>query len=113
MFRSEALTAVNGYSEDKRCILCEDYDLLLRLYAKGFRGMNLQEALLDYTVPVTAKGGRKMRHRWNEAVTRWRRFRELGVLPGALPYVVKPLAVGLVPEPLLSRMKNGMGKQRE
>ena len=38
-----------------------------------------------------------MRHRWNETVTRWRRFRELKLLPGALPYVVKPLAVGLLP----------------
>ena len=105
MFRREALLAVGGYSEDRYCDLCEDYDLLLRLYANGFRGMNLQEALFDYTVPETAKGSRKMRHRWNETVTRWRRFRELGVLPGALPYVVKPLAVGLVPEKALKKLK--------
>lgn len=105
MFRREALLAVGGYSEDPRCVLCEDYDLLLRLYAKGYRGMNLQEPLLDYTIPATAKGSRKMRHRWNETVTRWRRFRELGVLPGALPFVAKPLAVGLVPEKMLRKLK--------
>ncbi len=105
MFRREALTAVGVYSEDKHCILCEDYDLLLRLYAKGFRGANLQEVLFDYTIPVTAKGNRKMPHRWNETVTRWRRFRELGVLPKALAYVLKPLAVGLVPEKILRRLR--------
>lgn len=105
MFRREALVSVGGYSESPHCILCEDYDLLLRLYAKGCRGMNLQENLLKYTVPQTAKGARKMRHRWNETVTRYRRFRELRLLPGAFPYVVKPLAVGLIPEPVLRKLK--------
>lgn len=105
LFRREVLEAVGGYSQDKRCLLCEDYDLLLRLYAKGFQGANLQEILLDYTIPATAKGNRKMLHRWNEAVTRWRRFWELGVLPQALPYVLKPLAVGLIPERLLAKIK--------
>lgn len=105
MFRREALLAVDGYSEDPCCILCEDYDLLLRLYAKGYRGMNIQEPLLTYTLPHTANGSRKMRHRWNETVTRYQRFKELQVLPAALPYVIKPLAVGLLPEPILKRLK--------
>ena len=105
MFRREALDAVGGYSEGKRQLLCEDYDLLLRLYARGYRGMNLQEDLLEYTIPATAKGNRRMRHRWNETVTRWERFRELGALPCALPYVLKPLAVGLLPEKMLEHMK--------
>jgi len=105
IFHREALDVVNGYSEDRRQELCEDYDLLLRLYAKGYQGANLQEILFDYTLPATAMGGRRMRHRWNETATRWRRFEELGVLPGALPWVVKPLAVGLLPEPLLKRLK--------
>jgi len=112
MFRHVALEAVGGYSEDKHCMFCEDYDLLLRLYAKGFRGANLQETLLDYTVPDTAKGNRTMNHRWNETVTRWRRFRELGVLPGALPYVVKPLAVGLLPESVLATIKKKQNLER-
>ena len=105
MFRREALDAVGGYSEDRHCLLCEDYDLLLRLYAKGFTGRNLPERLLIYTLPSTAKGSRTIVHRWNETVTRWRRFRELGVLGRAWPYVCKPLAVGLLPEHLLRRLK--------
>lgn len=108
LFRREALAAVSGYSENKRQLLCEDYDLLLRLYKAGYSGANVQEVLLDYTVPFTAKGSRKMKHRWNEAVTRYRRFKELGVLPGALPYVVKPLAVGLLPEFILKSMKKNL-----
>lgn len=71
MFRKEVLLAAGGYSEEPHCVLCEDYDLLLRLYAAGYRGMNQQEALLDYTVLETAKSGRRMRYRWNETVTRY------------------------------------------
>lgn len=106
MFRRDALLAVGGYSEDKRCRKCEDYDLLLRLYEHGYQGANLRECLLDYSLPDTAKGSRTMGDRWNEAVTRWRHFNKLDLLPGALPYVVKPLAVGLLPERLLAALKN-------
>lgn len=105
VFRREVLEAAGGYSAEKRCELCEDYDLLLRLYAKGYRGKNLQDALLDYTIPLTARGKRRMRHRWNETRTRFVRFRELGLLPRALPYVVKPVLTGLLPEPVLKRIK--------
>lgn len=105
MFRKEALLAIGGYSEAAHCILCEDYDLLLRLYAAGYRGMNQQEVLLDYTVLETAYSGRKMRHRWNETVTRYKRFRELDLLPAKFLYVVKPLAVGIIPVPVLRKLK--------
>lgn len=112
MFRKEALDTVGGYSEHKSQVLCEDYDLLLRLYTNGFRGMNLQENLLIYSLPSTAKGQRRMRHRWNESVTRYARFRKLGVLPAAWPYVLKPLAVGLLPNSLLQKLKDLREKRR-
>ena len=105
MFRREALETVNGYSENKDCILCEDYDLLLRLYGAGYTGANIRECLLDYMVSSDPKGGRKMGHRINEMKTRYRRFTELGRLPKALPYVIKPVAVGLVPGYLLRALK--------
>ena len=105
MLRRDVLLSIGGYSEDKRCVLCEDYDLLLRLYAAGCAGANVQHPLLEYSLPATAGGNRRMRHRWNEAVTRYRRFRDLGALPAAWPYVVKPLAVGLLPEGVLRRLK--------
>ena len=105
LFRKEALLAVQGYSEDQYCELCEDYDLLLRMYAKGYRGMNMQECLLNYSISERAHGSRRMTHRWNEAVTRYRRFRELKLLPRACPYVIKPLVVGILPNSILSKIK--------
>jgi len=106
LFRREALVAVGGYDETARCAKCEDYDLLLRLYGMGMRGMNLQARLLDYTLPEGAKGSRTMADRWNEARTRYYRFRELKLLPQAWPYVAKPILVGMIPETMLEAIKN-------
>lgn len=108
LFRRDALMAVGGYSEDKYCILCEDYDLLLRMYAAGYCGANLQERLLDYSISENAAGNRRMQHRWNEVVTRYRRFSELEILGKTWPYVVKPIVVGLIPEKVLKKIKNRM-----
>lgn len=105
IFRTQPVRQVGGYSLEKTCILCEDYDLFLRLYQQGYGGANIQEILFDYTIPETGKGKRKMRHRWNESVTRFRRFRDLGILPRALPYVVKPVLVGLIPANWLEKIK--------
>lgn len=105
MFRREAMQAVGGYGEDKHQRLCEDYDLLLRMYTTGLCGVNLQQALLAYSIPATTKGNRKMKHRWNEVCTRWCRFRDLNLLPWALPYVIKPIVVGCIPEIILKRIK--------
>lgn len=108
MFRRKPLISVNGYSEDKRCELCEDYDLLLRLYALGYMGANIQEILFDYTIADTAKGNRRMIHRWNETVTRYRCFKKLGILCKAFPFVIKPLVVGMLTETTLKRIKESL-----
>lgn len=112
MFRSHVLRKIKGYSEKPYCILCEDYDLLLRLYTEGYQGGNIQETLFDYTIPITAKGKRTMKHRWNECVTRYHRFRDLGVLSEAFPYVIKPLVVGIMPEFVLRRIKRLKNKEK-
>jgi len=105
IFRREALDIVGGYSEKRWQLLCEDFDLLLRMYEKGLIGCNVQKTLFDYTLPPIGRSKRKFQHRLNEAVTRWERFQSLNMLPAALPYVVKPLIVGLIPEKILERMK--------
>lgn len=105
MFRVEVLKAVGGYCEEPYCNLCEDYELLMRLYAQGYTGKNLQERLLDYTLPSSKKKNRSLRDRWHEARTRYRGFRELGALPKALPYVLKPIAAGLLPQQMLEIMR--------
>lgn len=106
VFRREALEKVGGYSEIPRCDRCEDYDLLLRLYENGLCGCNIRRSLFSYTVPPKGITNRGFHDRINEAWTRYVRFKELGLLPRALPYVIKPIAVWVIPKKLLARLKN-------
>lgn len=108
LFRREVLEKVGGYCEEPRCLGCEDYDLLLRIYEAGYWGENIQEPLFTYTLPPIGSKKRTMNLRWNEVKTRCVRFRALGLLPGAFPYVIKPVVVGLIPSQLLQWMKRKM-----
>ncbi len=107
MFRKECFELAGFYCEDLRCIRCEDFDLLLRFVEKGLSGYNLPETLLTYTIPGISAKREKYRWRVNYALTRFKRFKALGMLPGAFPYVVKPLIVGLLPVRLLDWLKKG------
>lgn len=109
LFRRSALETVGGYSEKDRCIGCEDYDLLLRLYERGFMGENIQKPLFIYNLPPLGSKKRTMDLRWNEVKTRYVNFRALKLLPWALPYVIKPVVVGVLPEGLLIRVKRKLG----
>lgn len=106
VFRKEALEKVGGYLGIPRCDRCEDYDLLLRLYEKGMRGYNIHQPLFAYSVPPKGITNRNFHDRINETRTRFVRFKELKLLPWALPYVIKPIAVWIVPKKLLVYLKN-------
>lgn len=106
LFRRPALETVGGYCEEPRCTGCEDYDLLLRLYEAGLAGENIQEPLFTYTLPPPGSKKRTMALRCNEVKTRFVRFRALGLLPRAFPYVIKPVAVGMIPRRALDWLKD-------
>jgi len=108
LFRREVL-GQSPYDESKWCILCEDYDLLLRLYGDGIIGANLQEIHFWYHVSNVGFQKRKMKHRLNESVTRWKRFRKLGLLPRYVLYVIKPLIVGMMPNWLVNKLRRSHG----
>ena len=48
----------------------------------------------------------------DEAKVRARGFKRLGLMPKALPYVVKPLVVGLIPQSLLEGLKDKKYRRR-
>ncbi|WP_040658598.1 glycosyltransferase family 2 protein [Oscillibacter ruminantium] len=105
LFRREALEAARGYDEGESRVRCEDYDLWLRLYAMGHHGANLQEKLFFYYEGSGNLCKRKYRYRVNEAVVRAAGFRANKMLLRSLPYVVKPLLVGLLPVKLRNRLQ--------
>lgn len=105
MLRKHALMTVNGYRVSPETYRTEDYDLLMRMYAVGLQGANIQENLYYFLENSASQRRRKYRYRVDEAVVRWRGFWSLGLMPKALPFVIKPLVVGLIPCSLLNRLK--------
>lgn len=90
-----------GYSQARAILRTEDYELFMRLYARGYRGYNLQENLFCYREEWQSYKKRKYRYRCRECLVRYHGFSELGILDGNFRYVLKPLFAGLVPSWLM------------
>ena len=98
VFRSKILKDNDGYEVDKKTMRCEDYELFMRLTKKGNKGYNIQECLLQYREDAKSYERRKYRYYIQEAKVRFAGFKDLGILNiTTIPYVLKPLVVGLVP----------------
>ncbi len=105
VFRRDALDETGGYRVSKETYRTEDYDLFMRLQT-FCKGANLQEKLYFFCEDRAARKRRKYRYRVDEARVRYKGFKSLGLLPKGLPYVVKPLIVGLIPVKMLEKMKD-------
>lgn len=105
MFRREALLTVGGYDETSHVERSEDYDMLLRMYAKGFCGANTADAVYYIREDGGTFRRRKYRYRIQEAAVKLKGFASLGLMPKGFVYAVKPLVVGLVPVCFLERLK--------
>lgn len=101
----EVLVELGGYREAKETWRHEDYDLFMRMYAAGYQGYNIQEKLYEYRIVNGDKKYRPMNDRINETEVRFKGFKSMGVLLGGIPYVIKPLIVGLIPQRIFKIIK--------
>lgn len=106
VMRCDDLMKVGGYRVAKETARCEDYDLFMRLYAAGFKGVNLQEYLYWYQSDRGSSKYRPMNRRIEEALVRVRGFKALRLGFRAFPYVIKPLVIGLIPKSLYGAIQN-------
>ena len=108
MIRKEALLRYGGYRIEKNPNRAEDYELFMRLHAAGERGFNIQENLLDYRESLEGYKKRTLYYYIQEMLVRFEGFRSLGILkPGTFIYVLKPLAVWLLPNRWIYAIKRG------
>jgi len=105
-FRKDALTGAGCYISSKATRRTEDYELLMRMYARDCKGHNIQNNLYNYREDVKAHKKRKYSHKLDEAKIRYKGFRALGLMPRGMIYVIKPLLVGLIPYRLLEFLKD-------
>ena len=95
---------VNGYRVEKCTRRTEDYDLFMRLYAKGYQGYNLQEYLYEYNEDMYGYKKRKFKYRVDEFFLRIQDFKELNLMPKGYIYIFKPLISGITPKRVLKKI---------
>lgn len=97
MVRREAYQAVGGYTVADRLLRVEDYHLWVKMYEKGYRGINIQEPLYSMRDDRNAQKRKKYKYRMNEAYVKGYAIKHLG-LPGyTYLYCMRPLIIGLLP----------------
>lgn len=97
MARTEAVRSVGGYTDDEKYLRVEDYDLWVKLYAAGYRGMNLAEPLYQMRDDRNAFARRKFRYRLNEARVMRKAVRLLKLPAWCYVRSLRPILVGLLP----------------
>lgn len=106
MYRASLFDKIAGYSEEKETRRCEDYELFMRLYGMGYKGYNIQQALLSYFVDRTNYHSRSIRDSIHEGQVRIRGFRRMGLLwPKGWFYAFRPIASKILPVGIVRRYK--------
>ncbi len=98
MVRREAYEAVNGYEVNPKKLRVEDWDLWIRMYAKGYKGYNLQDPLYKMRDDRNAFSRRKFKYRINEARLTVQAVKLLNLSPVNYIYALRPIMVGLLPK---------------
>lgn len=107
LFQKECLVKVNGYRVSKETRRGQDYDLFMRLYSNGFKGLNISNVLYGYRVDQNTISRRKIKYRLDECKIRYRGFKSLGLLPLGFPYILKPIAAHFLQSAInIMRRKN-------
>lgn len=106
MMNGQALKQAGGYRLAHETRRCEDYDLFMRMYGMGMRGYNIQEELYQYKMDNSPiKKHRPMKYRIDEAIVRYKGYKQLGMLIRGIPYILKPIVIGLIPNVVFRRIE--------
>lgn len=98
MVRREAYISVQGYSVSDRLLRVEDYHLWIKMYEKGYKGMNIQEALYLMRDDRNAQKRRKFKYRMNESYVKGYAIKHLKLKKIDYIYCFSPILVGLLPQ---------------
>ncbi len=102
MIRREAFLAVKGYTVDKHYLRYEDCNLWYKLYARGYRGYNLSEALYKMRDDRNAYRRRTPSSRLRAVYVQWKGFQMVKMPWYAYCYLIvellKNVSIILMPE---------------
>ena len=96
IFTRACILDVCGYRDAEETRRGQDYDMFMRLYAKGYHGRNIRDVLYLYRMDHANIRRRTLQARIGEYKIRKRGFQELGLMPWAFPFLFKPFAAHAV-----------------
>lgn len=105
VFRKNAFEKITYYNTGFLNKRCEDYTLLMEMYSNGLKGHNIQETLIDYQVENGEKKYRVMKDRICESIVRYIGYKKNGILLKGIPYIIKPIILGVIPQIIFREIK--------
>ena len=103
-----------GYKVSKETLLCEDYELFMRLRQLGKKGYNIQKPLFTYREDANSYKRRDLNRSINEAKVRYVNFKKMHILfPKGWIYVIRPIAACMIPRDLLYKVKRKKSWKKE
>lgn len=109
VFRRECFNSYS-YEVSEMTGRYEDYSMFMKMYADGLRGANLQQNLYGFHYDSDVRSVSLM-HRIAEAGIRYKGFSEMNLMPRAVPYIIKPVVLGLIPKKTLNTIKKKFNKE--
>ena len=104
MVRKAAYDAVGGYTVDKRLLRVEDYHLWIKMYEKGYRGINIREPLYQMRDDRKARSRKLFKYRLNEAYVKYLAVKKLKLPVHYYVHCIKPIIIGLMPRAMYDRV---------
>lgn len=105
IFRKEVLEDVNGYRVAKMTLRTEDYDLVMRLAARGIIGRNIQKYLYDVYEPSDEYKKHTLKTRYYEIQERLYGLKMMDSPLTDYIYLLKPILMCLIPRPFMKLFK--------
>ena len=102
-FRRDALLKAGLYKGRDKVARAEDYELIARMYSRGYIGHNIQKVLILYRLEDEDYKKRKFTHRVQLVMIKYRVFKMLHFRWYEYIYIFKALVAGLIPLGLLKK----------
>lgn len=104
MVRTEAIKDVGGYSYGARYRRGQDYNLWMKMYAKGYRGYTLEEHLYKMRDDRNAISRRKFSSAINDMRSRWLACKTLHLPLKGYFLATRPVFVSLLPNTIYRKL---------
>lgn len=106
MFREPVIRVAEGYRVAKETVRGQDADMIMRIYSKGYVGANLEQSLYLYREGIAAEKRRSLKRRLDAVKVRYKRFKEMGLMPIGYLYIFLPVLSVFIPVKMKKIIKN-------